>query len=84
MRHYASAQFWYCYRKLPDPVRELADKNFVLLKSDPRHRSLRLKRVGRFYSARVGLAHRALGIEIPDGILWFWIGNHAEYEKLIG
>jgi hypothetical protein len=61
----------------------LADKNFALMKSDPRHPSLRLKRVGDYYSARVGLAYRALGVEVPDGILWIWIGNHAEYEKLI-
>jgi len=42
-----------------------------------------LKKVGRFYSARVGLGHRVLGVAIPDGILWFWIGNHAEYDELI-
>lgn len=83
MRHWASSDFWYAYRNLPAPIRDLADKNFALMKSDPRHPSLRLKRVGDYYSARVGLAYRALGVEVPDGILWIWIGNHAEYEKLI-
>jgi len=37
----------------------------------------------RFYSARVGLHHRTLGIEAKDGIVWFWIGPHAEYDKMI-
>ena len=83
VRHLASAEFWYHYRNLPDPIRDLADKNFALRNADPRHPSLRLKKVGKYYSARIGLAFRALGVEIPDGILWFWIGDHAEYERLI-
>ena len=84
MRHWASTDFWYAYRGLPAPIRELADKNFALLKNDPRHPSLRLKKVGDYYySARIGSAYRALGVEVPDGILWIWIGNHADYEKLI-
>mgnify|MGYP001609703034 FL=1 len=83
MRHYASPAFWNCYRQLPNPVRELADKSFALLKADPHHPSLRFKKVGRFWSARVGLYYRALGVEAPDGVLWFWIGSHADYDKLV-
>jgi len=48
------------------------------------HPSLHFKKVGRFRSARVGRNFRALAIETDDGLLWFWIGNHAEYERLIG
>ena len=62
----------------------LADKNFELLKSNPAHPSLHFKRVGRFRSVRVGLHYRALGVESPDGIVWFWIGTHAEYDALVG
>ncbi len=83
MRHYASPAFWNCYRQLPNPVRELADKSFALLKADPHHPSLRFKKVGRFWSARVGLYYRVLGVEAPDGVLWFWIGSHADYDKLV-
>jgi len=25
-----------------------------------------------------------VGVESSDGIVWFWIGSHAEYDKLIG
>jgi hypothetical protein len=32
----------------------------------------------------VGLRHRALAVEVEDGLLWFWIGSHADYDKLIG
>ena len=83
MKHHASAGFWYSYRRLPERVRDLADKNFALLKQNPRHPSLRLKKVGDYYSVRVGLGYRALGAEVADGFVWFWIGDHADYEKLI-
>ncbi len=60
MRHFASPAFWATYEKLPEPVRELADKNFAMLKSDPRHPSLQFKKIGRFWSVRIGLRYRAL------------------------
>jgi hypothetical protein len=83
MRHFASPRFWDAYRKLPDAARELADKNYALLKSDPRHPSLHLKKIGRYWSVRVGLRYRALAVEIDEGLLWFWIGPHAEYDAMI-
>lgn len=82
--HFASPDFWASYRQLPAEVQSLADKSFALLKSDPRHRSLRLKRVGEYYSVRVGLHYRALGVAVQDGISWFWIGTHGEYDKIVG
>lgn len=83
MIHHASPEFWSCYHALPVPIRELADKAFTLLKSDPHHPSLHFKKVGRFRSARVGLHYRAVGVEVSDGVLWFWIGTHAEYDRLV-
>jgi len=82
--HYAAPSFWRAYHQLPEQVRALADKQFQLLKADPQHRSLHFKRVGRFYSARVGAHYRALAVEAPDGVLWFWIGSHAEYDRIAG
>jgi hypothetical protein len=40
--------------------------------------------VGRFWSARVGISHRALAVESDRGLVWFWIGEHAEYDKIVG
>jgi len=68
---------------LPAEIRTLADKNFRLLRDDPNHPSLHFKKVGRFRSARVGLQYRALAVEVDEGLLWFWIGNHSEYERLV-
>lgn len=84
MRHFASPAFWAAYEGLPETVRALADKSYALLKADPHHSSLRLKKVGRYWSVRVGLRHRALAVGVDKGLLWFWIGSHADYDKLIG
>jgi len=83
MRHFASPAFWDAYVRLPDNIRVHADRNFALLKENPQHPSLRLKKVGRYWSARIGLHHRALALEVNEGLLWFWIGSHADYDALI-
>ena len=83
MKHFTTPDFRENYAKLPVHIKEIADKNFSLLKNDLQYPSLRLKKVGEFYSVRIGLKYRALGIEVTEGILWFWIGNHDDYEKLI-
>jgi hypothetical protein len=84
MRHLASRAFWEAYEKLPAQVRALADKNYALLKENPSHPSLQFKKVGRFWSVRVGIRYRALGVEINGDLVWFWIGSHAEYDAKIG
>jgi mRNA-degrading endonuclease RelE of RelBE toxin-antitoxin system len=83
MRHFANPSFWECYRKLPRDVQKLADENFKLLKRNPRHPSLHLKKVGKYWSARVGIKYRTVAVEVEEGLVWFWIGTHAEYDKLI-
>ena len=83
MRHFASPAFWEAYRKLPENVRAVADKNFQLLKANPQHPSLQFKRVGQFWSTRAGLRYRALAVDIDGGLLWFWIGSHADYDAML-
>ncbi len=83
MKHLASPQFWRLYRQLPPEVRTLADKNFKLLKADSKHPSLHFKKIDRLWSARVGAHYRALGLDKPDGVIWFWIGTHADYDKFL-
>jgi len=83
LKHYASPGFWALYEKLPADVRSLADKNHELLKSDSRHPSLHFKKVGELWSVRVGAHHRALATEVEGGIYWFWIGTHAEYDRIV-
>jgi len=82
MKHFANAPFWNCYNALPENVRSLADKNFSLLKKNPRHPSLYFKQVERYWSVRVGIHHRALAVQVEHDLVWFWIGSHAEYDRL--
>jgi hypothetical protein len=84
MNHFASQDFWDLYHRLPKAVQELADKNFSLLKDNPKHPSLHFKKVGRFWSVRVGAHHRALATEVDGDMRWHWIGSHADYDDQTG
>ena len=84
MKHRANPRFWRCYCGLPKEVRELADRNYQLLRTDPAHRSLHFKKIAQYWSVRVGLHYRGLAIESGSDLVWFWIGSHAEYDKLVG
>lgn len=83
MKHRASPRFWRHYRALPDDLQQLADRGYQLLIQDPRHPSLHFKRIGRLWSVRIGLHHRALAVERDEEMVWIWIGSHAEYDLLL-
>jgi hypothetical protein len=85
LKHLASERFWQCFYALPEHIQQLARRNYALLRQNAAHPSLQFKPVknGKFYSVRVGLHYRALGVPVPEGVLWFWIGTHAEYDHLI-
>lgn len=71
---------------LPADVRKQARQAYRLFMENPRHRSLRFKPIHSnrpIYSVRVGIDYRAVGIKEDDEIIWYWIGSHAEYDKLI-
>jgi hypothetical protein len=74
-------------RKLPNNVKRQAYSAYRLFKRDPHHSSLQFKQVSHkksLYSVRIGISYRALGLrETDDLIVWFWIGSHAEYDKLL-
>ena len=81
--HRATTRFWESYGRLPEPVKKAARQNFDLLKSNHRHPSLHFKRIGKFWSARAGLHHRALAVKDGPDFVWVWIGPHEEYERLV-
>ena len=82
--HKTTARFWSCFdRQLPQSVQKLARKNYELLKENPKHPSLHFKKVGKLWSARVGMNHRALAMEDGNGYIWVWIGTHEEYDRLL-
>jgi hypothetical protein len=83
VKHFASPGFWEAYDLLPRHVQELADRSFQRLKTDPTHPALHLKQVGRYWSARIGLHYRALAAPSGGDLVWFWIGSHADYDRLL-
>ena len=69
--HRTINRFWKCFENLPDPVQEVSKKNFELLKANPLHPSLHFKKVGKFWSIRAGITHRALAVDLkfPDHLV---------------
>jgi hypothetical protein len=83
LKHFANPDFWFHYRQLPPQIRAVADEKFALLKADPHHPSLRLKKIGALWSARINLRYRALARDRSEGLVWFWIGPHDQYEQFL-
>lgn len=81
--HRTNTRFWDCFDQLPKSVQILAKKNFELLKNDLNHPSLSFKKVGKFWSARVGINYRALVFKDGEDYIWVWIGSHEEYERFL-
>jgi len=78
--------FRLAFARLPEDIQEQARRAYRLFRTDPTHPGLRFKKVEQnenVYSVRVGLGYRALGSLEGSTILWFWIGSHADYERLI-
>jgi hypothetical protein len=82
-RSLALPRFWTLYDRLPVEVQALADKQFALFSKNPSHPSLRFKQVGPFWSVRVSYSYRALAVRNGEELTWFWIGTHADYDKLL-
>jgi hypothetical protein len=86
MTHFTLPSFWQHYQELPEQIQKLADKNYALLRNDPFHPSLHFKKVGKrkqLWSVRVSDHYRALGLDKSEGVVWFWVGTHADYEEFL-
>lgn len=86
MTSHTTERFREALGRLPEAVQRRARAAYRLFRQDPAHPSLRFKLVHSsrpIYSARVGLAYRALAVRHGDDVVWFWIGSHGDYERLI-
>ena len=84
MKSFTSRRFRDAYANLPEPVRQQARRAYG--RRDPSHPGLNLKKVDHendVYSVRVGRGYRALGRLDGSDMVWFWIGPHGQYDKLI-
>ena len=87
MRSSRTKNFQKLFIALPQRVKETAKKNYALWQKNPSHPSLEFKEIKsrNIWSVRVGIGWRALGVvkANEDKIVWFWIGSHAEYDKIL-
>ncbi|WP_422655653.1 type II toxin-antitoxin system RelE family toxin [Longimicrobium sp.] len=86
MKSRTTRQFRERLAELPLEIQERARKAYALFQENPSHRSLQFKPVHPrrpIWSARVTRDYRVLGIRDGDAIVWFWIGPHAEYDRMI-
>lgn len=78
-------QFRKALAGLPAEARQQAMKAYRLFQADPSHPSLHFKKLQgeeNIYSARAGLGYRAIGAMRGSRIVWFWIGGHADYDRM--
>ena len=80
--HRTTNRFQKCFENLPSSVQKVSKKSFELLKTNPLHPSLHFKKVGKFWSVRAGINHRALAVEDGEDFIWVWIGTHNEHERM--
>lgn len=81
MKSRTTRRFREIFAVLPPQLQRQARAAYRLFPQDPWHPGLRFKQVHSdppTYSARVGIAYRAVGARDGDTIVWFWIGSHAE------
>lgn len=79
-------RFWRLFSDLPVEVQQEARRAYQLFQTNSAHPGLRFKKLegeDDVYSARVGLDYRALAVIKKDRVVWYWIGSHAEYDRLL-
>jgi hypothetical protein len=72
--------------ELPSQIRKQAREAYRLWLRDPWHGSLQFKQIHAtrsIFSVRIGLDWRAVGVRSGDGVVWYFIGSHADYDRLI-
>ena len=86
MQSRTTRQFWRLFSELSPEVQREAKRAYRLFRGNPAHPSLYFKKLegeDRIYSVRISLDYRALAVVKKDHIVWYWIGSHSAYDRLI-
>jgi hypothetical protein len=85
MQSRTTRQFWRLFSKLPPEVQRDAQRAYQLFQDNPAHPGLHFKnlREDDIYSARIGFDYRALAAMKKERVVWYWIGSHSDYDRLI-
>ncbi|WP_009634043.1 type II toxin-antitoxin system RelE family toxin [Synechocystis sp. PCC 7509] len=87
MKSLTTTEFRKLFAALPKQAQDQTRAAYRQFQKDPSHPSLRFKKVHPelpIYSARISKNYRAVGQLDGDTAIWFWVGSHAEYDKLLG
>lgn len=87
MISYTTKRFRSCFERLPPDVQQQAREAYKRWIENPLHPALRFKCVHPtqpIFSVRVSRHYRAVGVREDDSMIWFWIGSHNEYDRLLG
>lgn len=87
MKSWRTASFRQAFQALPRAVQRQARQAYKRFATDPTHPSLQFKRVHPkrpIYSVRISRGYRAIGTKTGEDVVWFWIGSHADYDRLVG
>jgi mRNA-degrading endonuclease RelE of RelBE toxin-antitoxin system len=71
---------------LPVAIRRQVREAYRLFSQDPHHPSLKFKKLPPhedLWSVRINNDYRAIGHFRGDMVLWFFVGSHADYDKLL-
>jgi hypothetical protein len=71
---------------LPPEVQREAKNAYRLFRDNPSYPGLQFKKLeghDNVYSARIGLNYRALAVMQDERVVWYWIGSHADYDRLV-
>ncbi|MDO9140724.1 MAG: hypothetical protein Q7U38_10400 [Methylobacter sp.] len=85
MKHFTSSRFWQHFDALPPPIQQQARDHYEQLKQNPQHPSLHNSnplKMEHFVAFALAWGI-ALGVPVDQGVQWFWIGSHADYNKLL-
>ena len=72
--------------RLPAAVRRQVRDAYRLFRDNPQHPSLKFKKLPPhedLWSVRISNDYRAIGRYRGDVLVWFFVGSHADYDKLV-
>lgn len=86
MKSCTTESFRRLFANLPAQIQIQTRSAYRQFKADPNYPSLHFKKIHAtlpIYSARINRNYRAVGQLENDTMVWFWVGSHAEYDRLL-
>jgi len=86
MNSHMTSQFRELLANLPKEIQQQSKEAYRRFRDNPYCPSLYFKRIHStqsIYSARISRNYWAVGVQYSNEIIWFWIGSHSDYDKIL-